>query len=244
MRFTGKAQQRPLDLLKLLVALGGSDVDTQQTDGRAVAGCRWRRGQDLVRHDALSPAQAARRRACADPLGGQAVARALGRVDRRGSAQGRVRCRRSRGPARREAPPRWRAPPARLLDAYPGPLLGAEEHRGSPSRATRCGRGSCARWRGSASASSRTATFATAIDVYRRGLEADNLAESFYRGLMRALAATGDKAEALNAFRRCRELLSIVLGVQAIRRNGPSVARNRRGAHPRKPVPILAVSHR
>ena len=31
---------------------------------------------------------------------------------------------------------------------------------------------------------------------------------------MRALAATGDQAEALNAFRRCRELLSIVLGVK------------------------------
>jgi DNA-binding SARP family transcriptional activator len=30
---------------------------------------------------------------------------------------------------------------------------------------------------------------------------------------MRSLAATGDRAEAINAFRRCRELLSIVLGV-------------------------------
>ncbi len=30
MRFTGKAQQRPLDMLKLLVALGGVDVDSQQ----------------------------------------------------------------------------------------------------------------------------------------------------------------------------------------------------------------------
>ena len=54
----------------------------------------------------------------------------------------------------------------------------------------------------------------TAINVYRRGLEADNLAESIYRGLMRALAAKGDHAEALNAFRRCRELLSIVLGAK------------------------------
>jgi DNA-binding SARP family transcriptional activator len=53
-----------------------------------------------------------------------------------------------------------------------------------------------------------------AIDIYRRGLEADNLAESLYRGLMRALAATGDQAEAANVFRRCRELLSIVLGVK------------------------------
>ena len=52
------------------------------------------------------------------------------------------------------------------------------------------------------------------IDLYRRGLEADNLAEPLYRGLMRALAAKGDHAEALNAFRRCRELLSIVLGTE------------------------------
>ena len=55
--------------------------------------------------------------------------------------------------------------------------------------------------------------FAGAADLYRRGLEAENLAEPLYRGLMRALAATGDRAEAMNAFRRCRELLSIVLGV-------------------------------
>ena len=60
----------------------------------------------------------------------------------------------------------------------------------------------------------RTGDWASAIDVYRRGLEADNLAESFYRGLMRALAATGNHAEALTAFRRCRELLSIVLGLK------------------------------
>lgn len=54
----------------------------------------------------------------------------------------------------------------------------------------------------------------TAVDRYRRGLEADNLAELLYRGLMRSLAATGDQAEALNAYRRCRELLSIVLGLK------------------------------
>jgi DNA-binding SARP family transcriptional activator len=60
----------------------------------------------------------------------------------------------------------------------------------------------------------RRADWAGAIELYRRGLETDNLAEALYRGLMRSLAATGDRAEALNAFRRCRELLSIVLGVK------------------------------
>jgi hypothetical protein len=58
--FTGKAQQRPLDLLKLLVALGGTNIDGQQlmaalwpdADGAAA---------DVVRFDAVSSAQAPRR---------------------------------------------------------------------------------------------------------------------------------------------------------------------------------------
>ena len=101
-----------------------------------------------------------------------------------------------------------------LLDAYPGPLLGAEEHPwiAKPRDALR------ARFVRTlvrlGERLERAGDFATAIDLYRRGLEADNLAESFYRGLMRSLASTGDQAEALNAFRRCRELLSIVLGVK------------------------------
>jgi DNA-binding SARP family transcriptional activator len=60
----------------------------------------------------------------------------------------------------------------------------------------------------------RAGRTAEAIDLYRRGLEADNLAEPIYRGLMRALAASGNQAEAISTFRRCRELLSIVLGVK------------------------------
>ncbi len=56
--------------------------------------------------------------------------------------------------------------------------------------------------------------FPAAIQLYRRGLETDNLAEPFYRGLMRSFAAGGEHAEAVNTFRRCRELLSIVLGLK------------------------------
>ncbi len=88
----------------------------------------------------------------------------------------------------------------------------------------------------------RRGDWPAAIALYRRGLDADNLSEPIYRGLMRALATTGDSAEALNVFRRCRELLSIVLGVQPspdterLRREiaaGPrSVASRRRVSHP------------
>jgi DNA-binding SARP family transcriptional activator len=103
---------------------------------------------------------------------------------------------------------------ARLLAAYRGPLLGADDVPwiAKPRDAMRARFVRVLMRLGEQL--ERRGDWAGAIDVYRRGLEADNLAESFYRGLMRALAATGDQAEALNAFRRCRELLSIVLGVK------------------------------
>jgi DNA-binding SARP family transcriptional activator len=53
-----------------------------------------------------------------------------------------------------------------------------------------------------------------AAAIYQRGIELDNLAEGLYRGLMTCHRELGDHAEALKAYRRCRELLSVVLGVQ------------------------------
>jgi DNA-binding SARP family transcriptional activator len=102
----------------------------------------------------------------------------------------------------------------RQLAPYPGPLLGGDESAwvAKPRDLLRSRFVRALMELGAAL--ERAVDWTTAIDVYRRGLEADNLAESFYRGLMRALAATGNDAEALSAFRRCRELLSIVLGVK------------------------------
>ena len=53
-----------------------------------------------------------------------------------------------------------------------------------------------------------------AAAIYQRGIELDNLAERLYRGLMVCHHALGNYAEALKTYRRCRELLSVVLGVQ------------------------------
>jgi DNA-binding SARP family transcriptional activator len=52
-----------------------------------------------------------------------------------------------------------------------------------------------------------------AIALYRAALEQDNLAEELYQRLIACHLARGERAQALNAYRRCRELLSIVLGV-------------------------------
>jgi DNA-binding SARP family transcriptional activator len=53
-----------------------------------------------------------------------------------------------------------------------------------------------------------------AMALYRRSIELDPLAEEFHSGLMRCLKHQGRLAEALDAYRRCRDLLSITLGVE------------------------------
>jgi DNA-binding SARP family transcriptional activator len=60
----------------------------------------------------------------------------------------------------------------------------------------------------------RAERFDDAIGLYRRVVELDPLAEEFHRGLIRGLQAQGHRADALDAYRRCREILSVTLGVE------------------------------
>jgi ATP/maltotriose-dependent transcriptional regulator MalT/DNA-binding SARP family transcriptional activator len=211
-RFTGKAQQRPLDLLKLVVAVGGREVDVESAtcalwpdaDGAAArrsfesALFRLRKLLDIEDAVTLSGGKLSldRTRAWTD------VWALEGTLD---EAEASIR-NAPGGPSRARAA-------RRLIDAYPGALLGTEEAPwiARPRDMLRARFVRTLARLGQILEDARD--WSTAIDLYRRGLEADDLAEPLYRGLMRALAATGDRAEALNAFRRCRELLSIVLGV-------------------------------
>jgi adenylate cyclase len=52
-----------------------------------------------------------------------------------------------------------------------------------------------------------------AAALYSRALELDNLAEALYRRLMVSYRELGESAEALKVYRRCRDMLSIVLGL-------------------------------
>jgi DNA-binding response OmpR family regulator len=52
-----------------------------------------------------------------------------------------------------------------------------------------------------------------AATLYARALELDNLAEGLYRRLMIAYRELGENAEALQVYRRCRDMLSIVLRI-------------------------------
>jgi DNA-binding SARP family transcriptional activator len=52
-----------------------------------------------------------------------------------------------------------------------------------------------------------------AIELYERGIEVDTLAEDLYRKLMRCHLARDQPAEAARVYRRCREMLSVQLGI-------------------------------
>ncbi len=54
----------------------------------------------------------------------------------------------------------------------------------------------------------------SAIELYRRALDQDNLAEEIYRRLILCHAKLGQRAEAIAVYRRCRDLFSIVLGIR------------------------------
>ena len=55
---------------------------------------------------------------------------------------------------------------------------------------------------------------AQAVRVYERVIESQPLAEDIYRRLIGCLLALGQRAEAYEAFRRCRQQLSVVLGLR------------------------------
>lgn len=52
-----------------------------------------------------------------------------------------------------------------------------------------------------------------AVALYQRGIGADPLVEDFYQGLMRSYERLNRKAEAVSAYRRLRQTLSVTLGV-------------------------------
>jgi DNA-binding SARP family transcriptional activator len=52
-----------------------------------------------------------------------------------------------------------------------------------------------------------------AIALYERGIEVDALAEDLYRRLMQCHLAQGRHADAARVYRRCRDMLSVQLGI-------------------------------
>ena len=116
--------------------------------------------------------------------------------------------------------------PFLLTDDYPGPLFGADAMLPWWAAAReRLHQRFLRRTHDRGLAMERSGEVEQALILYEAALSQDPLAEHLYQGVIRCHLAAGRAADALRAYRRCREQLSIVLGVPPSAATSKLVAR-------------------
>jgi ATP/maltotriose-dependent transcriptional regulator MalT/DNA-binding SARP family transcriptional activator len=215
--FSGKAQRRPLEMLKVIVARGGRDVSEEH-----VTEAMWPRIDGDSAHRSFTTTLHRLRKLLGED---RAIVLSEGRLTLDGRylwtdswafEQLTARADQSlRGPRERVEPDKLAALSDRLLELYAGPFLGnePEESWSLPmrdrlrTRFVRCV-GEISRYWQNAGEPERAA------ELLERALEADNLAESLYRHLMLCHAQAQRPAEAVETYNRCRKTLAAVLKVE------------------------------
>lgn len=214
--FNGKAQKKPLELLKALVALGGRDVDFPM-----LVELLWPDAEDARKSGEMTLSR---------------LRKLLGRAEAVQIADGKL----ALNPALV-----WVDADAfeRLLQPLPEGSLASrmQGQGGTPcDRESRAG-AALALYRGHFLSQEPPAPWAQsmadrlrarylrqvletgrgceaigwdqAAQVYERGIELDNLAEEFYQRLMVCHRERGSLTDAIRVYRRCRDNLSIILGI-------------------------------
>lgn len=205
LEFSGKAQRKPLELLMALVAFGGRDVSERQ-----LTEALWPDAEGDAAHQACASALHRLRKllACDQAISLQrnhsslnpeyvwvdvwAFERWLGRQS---------------GVARGSAPDT-------AVSLYHGPFLGKEVDLAWAIPQRERLRAKFLRHliqRGHSLFQS--GEFASAIAVFEKGLNVDELAEEFYRNLMLCHQALDRRAEAIGVYQRCQKTLAAALGV-------------------------------
>jgi DNA-binding SARP family transcriptional activator len=209
--FGRKVQQKPLALLKALVALGGREVPEAklteflwpEADGDLahnsfeVALSRLRKllGTDEALTLKEGRLSLSNRQCWVDVW---AFARSLGQAEKsRKEGKGTV------------AIPLFE----KALSLYRGPFLQSEEMTCAESPREKLRRGFLRAVARLGQCYEDRERWDEAVSCYGKGIEADDLAEELYRRLMVCHIRQGREAEALSVYRRCRKTLSSVLGV-------------------------------
>jgi two-component SAPR family response regulator len=209
----GKAQKKPMELLKALIALGGRAVPKQKL-------------QEMLWPDAESAAATA-----ALDMVISRLRKLLGEPDAIRVEDGKISIATDRvwldvwafdrdvdalqsALQRRDDESTVDRVGRRLLARYGGPFLGNED----PQRWSLAARDRWqSRFRRSLADAGRyweqRGDWPRAIALYDRALDEDSLAEELYRRLMRGHLARGEPAEAARVYRRCRDMLSVQLGI-------------------------------
>ncbi|MHB1241169.1 MAG: BTAD domain-containing putative transcriptional regulator [Gammaproteobacteria bacterium] len=215
-RFDRKPQRKPMDLLKVIIALGGRGISVER-----VCGILWPEAEGDAAHHAFETTVYRLRRLIGVE---QAVVVESGRIslDNRycwvdAWAFERVLSKVDRI-VKTDHTPRRRAHLRQLTDRalglYHGHFLGQEEGEPWTIRQRERLRSKFIRELGTIGRYwEEMQEWDLAIACYQKGLDVDDLIETFYQRLIACCGAVGRKAEALVYYRRCRRTLSIVLGV-------------------------------
>jgi DNA-binding SARP family transcriptional activator len=213
LRMRGKAPQRPLELLRALVALGGRYVpaarlidalwpDAEGDAGQVALDTNLLRLRRLLGHaDALVVENG---RVSLDEghcwLDAWSLERRLERIE-------------ARLP---QAPPPAALTPdlQEALRLYAGPFLADCDAAWAVAPRERLRRRLLRTVEAVGRARERSGDMEGAIAAYLRGLDVDDLADALYHGAMRCSAALGRHAEALALYQRCRRVLGSQLGVE------------------------------
>ncbi|GAB4511095.1 MAG: hypothetical protein Tsb0026_13750 [Sulfuricaulis sp.] len=213
-RFTRKAQHRPLELLKVLVALGGREVATDQ-----LATAMWPESEGDAAYNAFEITLHRLRK-----LMGIEKALVLSNglltlnnqfcwVDAWSFEQATSQVESVLNSAQLN-PDELISLSSRVLSLYHGHFLGRETPEPwSISLRERLRSKFLRHLVDVARHWEKIGLHETAIQYYQKGLEVDDLAEIFYQRLMVCYQQLGRRSEALAVYRRCRTTLSLILSI-------------------------------
>ncbi len=211
--FSRKVPKKTLALLKAIIALGGRSVSEQRLldalwpDEEGDAGARALDATVLRLRTLLGDSAAVVQRGGRVTLDPERVWVDVFAFDRALAAADEA--------AHRHEPDAEAQPLQRALELYSGAFLVEDEGEPWPVAARERLRGrfihALAR---QAERHEAAGDDTAAIALYMRGIDADPAIESFYQGLMRCYERSGRRSEAIAAYQRLRQILSITLGLQ------------------------------
>jgi DNA-binding SARP family transcriptional activator len=218
--FAGKAQRRPLDLLKALIAYGGARVKEEQLtealwpriDGDSAHRSfttTLHRLRKLVGEDRALVLQEGRltldsRYCWVDTFAFEQIAADIDRE--------------LRTPRERIDDARITQLAERMLALYLGPFMAGDTDESWYVGLRERLRARFVRAMGDVGRHWQQAGhWDRAVDYFQRSLEADGLAEGFYRHLMLCYRELGRSAEAIDVYERCRKTLAAALSVEPSR---------------------------
>jgi LuxR family maltose regulon positive regulatory protein len=211
--FSGKVQQKPLEMLKALIAFGGREVTEGQIDESL-----WPDADGDAAHHSFEMTLHRLRRLIGHPEALQFQDGSLTLNPRYywvdvwafesilGEADGKQKAGLTGDAA---------SLIQKAIEMYRGPFLSGETEEPwvvSMRERLRSKFLRSVKWLGHYWEQAKK--YEKALEFYQRGLEVDDLAEELYRRLMICHQRLGQKAEALSVYNRCKKILSTTLGIE------------------------------